>query len=79
MSINYVDVESCSDKMSDDNNKIHSRTHHTRFFEKLYGNLDKESSEDVKTQSVEYPSDNQVESESNASSSSDINVTRCLR
>lgn len=28
--------------------KINNRTHHTRFFEKLYGNLEKSSSDDKK-------------------------------
>lgn len=32
----------------DMSDKINQRTHHTRFFEKLYGNLEKSSSDDKK-------------------------------
>lgn len=75
-----------SNKM--ESGKANHRTHHTRFFEKLYGNLEKSSDkkEEVVTRSYNYPSEVRQEilnspSESSASSSeifaSEIIASRC--
>lgn len=60
----------------EDNNKTNNRTHHTRFFEKLYGNLEHSSETKIIPQTdrkiINSPS------ESSGSSSSDNNLTRWI-
>lgn len=57
MSFEDKNSEECSESFvnknnekSEENSKSNNRTHHTRFFEKLYGNLEKSS--ENKTQSI---------------------------
>lgn len=78
-------VDSCGENKTDTNDKNNHRTHHTRFFEKLYGNLEKSSNEIKPQENINYPLKINVNhdiinspSESSGSSSSDINVTRCI-
>ncbi|CAG9810005.1 unnamed protein product [Chironomus riparius] len=67
---------------TEENEKIHNRTHHTSFFEKLYGNLEKTSDQEKKIRSenlLQPVSRNKIihsPSESSGSSSSDINIER---
>ncbi|XP_070490980.1 homeobox protein rough [Chironomus tepperi] len=68
----------CVQVNSQENEKSHSRTHHTSFFEKLYGNLEKSSDHEEKLESESLINRDAIHSpsESSGSSSSDINVER---
>ena len=67
-----------------ENEKNHNRTHHTSFFEKLYGNLEKTSDQEKKLgsenilKSVSRDVIIHSPSESSGSSSSDINIERLI-
>lgn len=75
-------VESNSNK-TQENEKNH-RTHHTSFFEKLYGNLEKSGDQEEKLDSEDLLKTVSRDviihspSESSGSSSSDINVDRLI-
>lgn len=79
----FLNVELNANKTSE-NEKNHNRTHHTSFFEKLYGNLEKSSDHEEKLESenlIKSISRNAIirsPSESSGSSSSDINVERLI-
>jgi hypothetical protein len=75
------------DNQSEASEKSHNRTHHTRFFEKLYGNLEQSSNseENVKNSKLDFPINEcssrdivHSPSESSGSSCSDINITRFI-
>lgn len=76
-------VESNASK-TQENEKNHNRTHHTSFFEKLYGNLEKSGDHEEKLDSDDLLKTVSRDviihspSESSGSSSSDINVERLI-
>lgn len=90
MSFEDNKVDKCCDSLKnedtmkvDESNKNQNRTHHTRFFEKLYGNLDKSSDTKTTTEKIAV---NAIKSrelahspcESSESSSNEINLTRWI-
>lgn len=84
-----VDENANSEKV-ESNEKINNRTHHTRFFEKLYGNLETTNCEkEFESKNINHNNNNDsnveykfcankiaINSPSESSSSSDVNVTR---
>lgn len=77
--------EDLFDKKSETNEKVHSRTPHTSFFKKLYGNL--ESVESAKNESgqnddrINFSYNQAISAASDASggSTSSDNAPRCVR
>lgn len=78
----FLKVELNANKTSEDE-KNRNRTHHTSFFEKLYGNLEKSSHEEKSEsesliKSITGDAIIRSPSESSGSLSSDINVERLI-
>jgi len=87
MSLSDNNTTNCNnDKRMELSGKVQNRTHHTRFFEKLYGNLDKSENEKIaeKLTVESVKSDIAISpSESSASSSemygNELNASRCVQ
>jgi hypothetical protein len=82
MSIKEKNCIELNASKTEENEKNQNRTHHTSFFEKLYGNLEKSSDQEEKLnseillKSISRDVKIRSPSESSGSSSSDINVER---